>query len=231
MKSTDCHPSRARGFSLIEMMVTLAIVAILAGLTLLAFSALRTQSNRRTFAADLVADMLMARSRALALQRTQVVVIDAAAGANGVFGYFHLEDTATANADGGVPQNIFVQSDLTAVLGALNPSVPSTTPSPYVLSALESNEQTISPFYQSATSWGGALPFPFAAIPQDTSAGCSFCTGGLGAIAFLPNGRATFSDGNAVGGLITVQGKGGTGTASISGIVVSTTSLVQLLVK
>jgi hypothetical protein len=50
-------------------------------------------------------------------------------------------------------------------------------------------------------------------------------------VAFLPAGRAVFSDGNAVGGLIALQGQGGTGATSMSAVVVSTTSMVQSLVK
>src|SRR3981081_4049272 len=83
---------RASGFTLIEMMTALAIVVVLVGMTLGALSQLRSQASRRAFTTDLAADLALARNRAIARQRTQVIVIDATAGANAVFGYFHLED-------------------------------------------------------------------------------------------------------------------------------------------
>jgi len=222
MQAGLLRPRRVRGFTLVEVMTALAIVVVLVGMTLGALSQLRSQASRRAFTTDLAADLALARNRAIARQRTQVIVIDAAAGTNALFGYFHLEDTGN---------RIYSSADLTALLVGLDPSTPTTAPSPYTVQALESATQSSSPFYLSTTAWGGALPFPFAAVPQDTSAGCSFCTNGVGALAFLPNGKAVFSDGNAAGGLIAVQGRGGTGASSMSALLISTTSLVQTLVR
>jgi hypothetical protein len=205
-------------------MVALSILVILVGLTLGALSQLRSQAGRRAFTADLTADLALARNRAITRQRTQVIVIDAVAGTNNVFGYFHLEDTGN---------RIYSTADLTALLVGLDPSKPSTAPSPYTVQALEAASQDVSPFFLDAKAWSTstALPFPFAAVPQDTSGGCSFCTSGVGAVAFLPNGKAVFSDGNAAGGLVAVQGRGGTGASSMSAVLISSTSLVQTLVR
>ena len=224
MRARRPRRHRTSGFTLVEVMTALAIVVTLVGLTLGALSQLRSQANRRAFASDLASDLALARNRAIARQRTQVIVIDAAAGANTLFGYFHLEDTGN---------RIYSSADLTAVLVGLDPSMPSTAPSPYTVQVLESGTQDTSPFYLDANAWSNSstLPFPFAAVPQDTSGGCSFCTSGVGAVAFLPNGKAVFSDGNAAGGLIALQGRGGAGSASISAVLVSSTSLVQTLAR
>src|SRR3981189_3177008 len=207
MQAGLLRPRCVRGFTLVEVMTALAIVVVLVGMTLGALSQLRSQASRRAFTTDLAADLALARNRAIARQRTQVIVIDAAAGTNTLFGYFHLEDTGN---------RIYSTADRTALLVGLDPSTPSTAPSPYTVQALESSTQSSSPFYLSTTAWGGALPFPFAAVPQDTSGGCSFCTNGVGAVAFLPNGKAVFSDGNAAGGPRAAQGRGGTGAAAMS---------------
>jgi prepilin-type N-terminal cleavage/methylation domain-containing protein len=222
MQAGLLRPSRVGGFTLIEIMTALAIVVVLVGLTLGALSQLQSQASRRAFTTDLAADLALARNRAIARQRTQVIVIDATAGANAVFGYFHLEDTGN---------RIYSSADVAALLVGFDPSTPSTAPVPYTVQALESASQSTSPFYLSTTAWGGALPFPFAAVSQDTSGGCSFCTSGVGALAFLPNGKAVFSNGNAAGGLIAVQGRGGTGASSMSALLISTSSLVQTLVR
>ena len=51
------------------------------------------------------------------------------------------------------------------------------------------------PVIAQTQAWGAGtpFPFPFRATSVDTQPGCTFCTGGRGALAFLPNSQVLFS--------------------------------------
>jgi hypothetical protein len=218
-------PVRTRtGFTVLELAVVTAIASLLIGMGLMAFSNLKVSVKTKNLAGDLLSTLANAHGRATARQRTQIVVIDAIAGANGTFGFYHFEDAATA-------PNIFSATDLSAILGSLNPSQPSTAPNPYVLRVVDSTYDVNNSYLAATNAWGGTLPFPFTPVPVNTSGGCSFCSAGAGATAFLPNGRAIFSDGNTLGGLIMLQGTAPTGsTANKTGLAISPTGFFQKLV-
>lgn len=217
-------PQSPRGFTILELSVVLGIVSLIAGLTLMAFGNMKGSVQRRNFAADLTGGLGQARARALARQRTQMVVIDAIAGANNTYGYYHFEDNAN-------PPNIFSATDLTAILGALDPSRPITAPAPYVLRSIDSNYDVATEYLSATSAWSGALPFPFGSVSINTSGGCSFCSAGTGAVAFLPNGKAIFSDGNVVGGLIMLQSHRADGSLTgTTGVAISPTGFFQKLV-
>jgi type II secretory pathway pseudopilin PulG len=213
-----------RGITLLELTVVLAIATVLVGMGMMAFSNFQGSFKAKNLSGDLMGTLGHARGRAIARQRTQIIVIDAIAGANNTYGFYHFEDAAQ-------PPNIYAASNLNTILGSLNPSQPSTAPNPYVLSTVDSNYDAANPYLATTSAWTGTLPFPFAPLSTNTSAGCSFCSGGTGAIAFLPNGRAIFSDGNAVGGLVMVQNVARDGTVTgKTGLAISPTGFFQKLV-
>ena len=70
------------GFTLIELMVVIAVAAILLTLAAPSFSSLIAAQRLRNASFDLVSDLLLARSEALKLQRT-VVLTPSSTGADG----------------------------------------------------------------------------------------------------------------------------------------------------
>lgn len=87
-----------RGFSLVELVVTLAVVAIMAALAIPAVASLAT--SRRGFAArQLVRDLEFARRRAMATGLTTWVVFDAAADRYSVL----VENAASPGRAGAQP--------------------------------------------------------------------------------------------------------------------------------
>jgi type II secretory pathway pseudopilin PulG len=211
------------GFTVIEMAVALGIVTVIAALGLLAFSNLSNSVRQKNVGLSLVSNLSLAHARALTRQRTQLVVVDAVAGTNTTYGFYHFEDAAN-------PPNIFAANDLNTILGALNPSLPSTAPNPYVLTLIDSSWDTKSPYLSDPNSWDGGLPFPFGAVSTNTAAGCSFCANGMGAVAFLPNGRAIFNDGNVLGGVVVLQSTSSAGATGKVGVAISPTGFIQRLV-
>jgi hypothetical protein len=213
----------ARGVTLIEVATVIGISSILALLIISGLSSLRDESSRRAYGAVLISDLQLAKRLAVARQRAQIIVIDAA-GAGGNFGYYHFEDSAA-------PPNIYSSTDLSTIMGALDPSDPSTAPSPYSLRRVDAVSTTKNPFVLSATAWGGTLPFPFSAVGQNTSAGCTFCTAGRGAVAFVADGRVRFSDGNVIGGMVAFVGARQGAAGSTTAVGVSTTGFAESYVR
>lgn len=214
--------ARPRGFSLVEVLTVLAIIGVLAGMVAVGISRLKGAAARKSMAADLYSQFLLARSRALARERTQIIVIDAVAGTNGTFGYYQFEDAAT-------PPAIFTPTQLNNLLTAMTD--PPTVPAGYTLKLIEQRTSTTNGFLMATDAWPGALPVPWNGVGPlavSTVGGCSFCAGGTGAIGFLPGGRVAFSDGNAVGGFIVLAGDpGGIGTNVHTGIGIAPTGFVQ----
>jgi hypothetical protein len=212
------------GITIVELTVVLAIATVLVSLSVMAFSNFKYSIKAKNLSGDFMGTLGHARARAVARQRTQIVVIDAVAGANGTYGFYHFEDAAQ-------PPNVFAAPNLTAILGSLNPSQPSTAPNPYVLLLVDSNYDVVNPYLAATNAWGSTPPFPFALLPTNTTGGCSFCAGGNGAIAFLPNGRAIFSDGNTVGGLVMLQSVARNGSVTgQTGLAISSSGFFQKLV-
>jgi hypothetical protein len=205
-------------------MTVLAVLAILASSTILSLSKMKSTLARRSMSVDLYSELAMARARARMKERTQIVVVDAAPGSNGTFGYYHFEDSAT-------PPAIFSGSQLSSLVGAM--TNPPAVPAGYTLTLLESRTSATNGFSLSADAWAGtALPFPWAGLMTSgkisTASGCSFCSSGQGAVAFLPSGTAIFSDSNALGGFIVVAGDSASpGTGMTTGIGISPTGFVE----
>jgi len=217
--------SRAgKGFTLVEIMAALAIFGILAAMTAVALTRLKTTMGRRAMTSDLYSQLSVARARARAKERAQIVLIDAIAGGNQTFGYFFFEDATLPSP------TLLSAAQLNALVTAM--TNPPTVPAGYTLALLDSRTSPNNGYYMNADSWGGAAPFPWTSLMVsgkiDTTGGCSFCTGGIGAVAFLPSGRAIFSDQNLLGGFIVLAGDAtGPATAVMSGIGISPTGFVQ----
>jgi prepilin-type N-terminal cleavage/methylation domain-containing protein len=215
--------ARSRGFSLIELVTALAIMAILAALTVGSFSSIKGIIGRRSMVTDLYSALTVARTRARLRERTQIVVIDAIAGLNGTFGYYHFEDNGPT---------IFNGTQLGTLMTAMTdpPNVPPGPPT-YALNLRDQRTSPNQGYYLNANAWSGPLPFPWtplAPVTLNTTTGCSFCAAGYGAVAFLPTGRAVFSDNNNLGGFIVISGdtKGPTTTMQ-SGIGISSFGFIQ----
>jgi hypothetical protein len=186
-------------------MTALAIIAVLSGLVIGAFSQIKSSTGRKSMVTDLYSQLSVARQRARARERAQIIVISAAQNSKGFYGFYHFEDAG--QTDGSVTPTLLSDAQLNALVTAM--TNPPTVPSGYVLTLLESRENVNNGFVMTADAWSGAPPFPWTATGSpnvNTTGGCSFCVSNYGAVAFLPSGRAVFSDQNVVGGFIVIAG-------------------------
>lgn len=207
--------------------MTLAIIGIVASLVLFGMGGLRNIAQRRSLAADLYSATGLARARAVARQRTQIIVIAAKPASSSYYGFYLFEDNTQPRP------SIFTAANLSAIVNAaFDPSAPPANLRRVDDSLLRSNQ-----FLLSKDAWRGKpLPFPWAGLAPapggavDTTGGCTFCTGGMGAAAFLPNGKAIFSDGNTTGGLVVLTSAGGNATVTpVLGVAISQSGFTQLL--
>src|SRR5579862_4078201 len=86
-----------RGMSLLEVLVVLAVIAILAGFAVLDHQAMRPRLDLRTAARQVVLDLRVARMRAIAENVNHRVVFPTGAG-----GYQHQRKSGGGYADDGV---------------------------------------------------------------------------------------------------------------------------------
>ncbi len=184
-----------RGFTLIEMMTAIGIVGILAGLSAIALTKLKTRGNFASGSGDFVATLRTARAEAFARGDNTVVVIDSNGGR-----WWAIEDIA-GNFD----------------LTAFDPNNPAPSPDRLIYSSTLPTGTSFGP----ANGPGQALAAPYSGIPTgylniiladggnggtadiSTDGGtaapnfkyCSFCrkSDGYGAITFLSSGGATFN--------------------------------------
>jgi prepilin-type N-terminal cleavage/methylation domain-containing protein len=197
-----------RGFTLIEMMTTVAIVGVLAGMSVLALNRMKTRGDFASATGDFVATLRTARAEAFARGNPTVVIVDMDARR-----WWAVED---------------VNGDFS--LASFDPSAPAPSPDRLIYKGDLPNGIAFGPL----DGWGSALPQPFSGIPTgytnitlaDGGSGgvadisvdggsaapnfkyCSFCdtSSKRGAITFLPSGGATFSGGPAsIGQQISLQ--------------------------
>lgn len=98
---------RARGFTLIELMVSLAVLAILAGLAAPSVAEMVGRQRLRTATSDVVNSLIRARSTAIKMQRN-VIMQPASAGTAWAGGWNIVHPVATTT-------NLYSQNALKAV--------------------------------------------------------------------------------------------------------------------
>ncbi len=201
-------PCRARGFTLIEMLTTMVVVAVLAGMSVAALNRMKSRGSFASASGDLLATLRTARAEAFARGNPTVVIVDSQTGQ-----WWSVED---------------VNGDFS--LATFNPATPAPSPDRLIYSGQLAAGTSFGP----QGGWGAALPQPWSGIPTgyvnvvlpdggsggvaDISADggssapnfkyCSFCDSSSkrGAITFFPSGGATFSGGPlTVGQQISLQ--------------------------
>jgi prepilin-type N-terminal cleavage/methylation domain-containing protein len=207
--------SRHRGFTLIEMVVAMAIVGIMAGLSIAALSGLKKRGNFVSATGDLLEGLRLTRAEAFSRQAPCVFIIDTVGNR-----WWSIIDIANAFN-----------------LTTFAPATPA--PAPAVLLASGTLPTGVI-FGPSGTPGGyGAtyLPAPYGGIPGNTSTSptpygyCTFClssgtNAGFGSISFYGAGSAVFSaNSSAFGNQFTIQSPqpGGSGLQTMTFAVVART--------
>lgn len=177
---------RARGFTLLEMMVVVAIVVTLATMAWSAFGRQKPRQTLNGFALELRALVLSARQNAFATgKRTLVLVFPDQATGNGTGRLVVYQDGDAS----------FFSSAAAVNFGNFKPASPAAGARGEIVEVLDLPAHvTIGPAAGQGT--GATMRAPFDGIAIDTR--CGFCTGAgaRGAIAFDPAGGATFHSGN-----------------------------------
>ncbi|MFL5355160.1 Tfp pilus assembly protein FimT/FimU [Archangium sp.] len=192
------HARRARGFTLLEVMIVVAILGVLTALSVVTYDAVGNRGALQNAAFDLQSTMSVARTRAMSRGYPVWVVFFSSANRKGQTGgdgaFMVVEDRSSR----------FVRNPVTLYSLELKPTATSSRDE-LTGQVVESGEVSSVYFlddYNKKVRFGALKPgrvglfgAPFTALAVQT---CSFCSaaGSLqGAIAFSPDGGARFYDG------------------------------------
>ena len=226
-----------RGFTLIEMLMAVAIIGVLAGMSAVALDRMKSRGNFASATGDFIATLRTARAEAFARGNPTVVVVDMA----------NRKWWAVEDVNGN-----FALASFSA-----------TTPAPAPDRLIYSGQLPINVSFGPLDGFGSALPAPFSGVPTgfvnivlaDGGSGgtadisvdggsaapnfkyCSFCDSSskMGAITFLPSGGAIFSGGPlSIGQQIALQdvaqsdgGTSGSPTGIIDFVVLAATGSAE----
>jgi prepilin-type N-terminal cleavage/methylation domain-containing protein len=214
----DKRRPRERGFTLIEMAVTMAIVVVLAGLAAVGMQRYKPRAGLASTAAQLTALLNAARQNALSTGNDTVVMFFTQVGNPlGGTGRVILYEDQTFNFFNGLVIPNF---------GAQNPAS-SIAPN----SSSDAFETLDLPRGMSFGFGGVATPTLTAPYNLITAGSCSFCSAsGRGAVVFDSRGRARFYNANGAplavaGGTVALQGSDVTGYRLV--VITSTTGSIK----
>ncbi|MFY0524701.1 pilus assembly FimT family protein [Archangium gephyra] len=182
------HGRRARGFTLLEILIVLAILGVLTGMAVVTFEAVGRRGALQNATFDFQAAMMSARTRAVSRGYPVWVVLYPKAnraGLNGGLGAFIVvEDRKSEYMR--TPANLFALE--------LKPNVVGDTGSVSAVYFLEDYNKKVR-FETLTPGRVGLFSAPFQTLAART---CSFCSEGgpgAGAIGYFPDGSARFVDG------------------------------------
>jgi prepilin-type N-terminal cleavage/methylation domain-containing protein len=221
-----------RGFTVVELLTVLAVVGVLAGMSSMALTRMKTRGSFSSATGDFISTLRTARAEAFARGDDTVVIVDVGAGR-----WWSVEDI-----------------DGNFALDTFDPANPAPPPD----RLMSSGEMAPGTSFGPLNGWGKALAPPLAGIPTgytqlpdggtadiSTDGGsaapnfkyCSFCDTGTrrGAITFLPSGGALFSGGPlTIGQQISMQdtaqgtsADAGTPTGIIDFAIVASTGSIE----
>jgi len=176
----------ARGFTLLEMMVTVAVIGIVATMVVIGFGRQKPRARLSGAAVELQALLHEARQNALATGRVTAVMVFPAFQATSDFGtgrFVVYEDGAGTFFTAGGPVNF----------GAFVPDSGSVGPQSRIVTDMNlSREVAVGP--SDGQGAAAVMAAPYGRVP--ITAACTFCVANRGAIAFNSQGQASFYSGN-----------------------------------
>jgi len=182
------HARRERGFTLLEILVVLAILGVLTGMAVVAFDAVGRRGALQNATFDFQNAMMSARTRAVSRGYPVWVVLYPKAnraGLNGGLGAFIVVEDRNSEYMR-TPSGLFALPLVTNVVGETG-----TVSAVYFLEDYNKKVrfETLTP------GRVGLFSAPFQTLAAQTCSFCSDTASMAGAIGFFPNGSARFVDG------------------------------------